>query len=43
MIWNKEAECMSNKEKEELQLKLLKEVVKRPMKMFLIIKIVLIN
>ncbi len=29
MIWNKEAECMSNGEKEELQLKLLKEVVKR--------------
>lgn len=29
MIWNKEAECMSAEEKEELQLKRLQEVVKR--------------
>lgn len=29
MIWNEEAECMSQNEKEELQLKRLQEVVKR--------------
>jgi phenylacetate-CoA ligase len=29
MIWNKEVECMSQNEKEELQLKRLQEVVKR--------------
>jgi phenylacetate-CoA ligase len=29
MIWNREAECMSAEEKEELQLKRLQEVVKR--------------
>lgn len=29
MIWNKNAECMSREEKEELQLTLLKEVVKK--------------
>ncbi len=29
MIWNKEAECMSAEEKEDLQLKRLQEVVKR--------------
>ncbi|MBI5681103.1 MAG: phenylacetate--CoA ligase [Methanobacterium sp.] len=29
MIWNKEAECMSHEEKEELQLKRLQKVVKR--------------
>lgn len=29
MIWNKEAECMSSGEKEEIQLNRLKEIVKR--------------
>ncbi|MDR2966720.1 MAG: phenylacetate--CoA ligase [Methanobacteriaceae archaeon] len=29
MVWNKEAECMEKKEKEKLQLKLLKETVQK--------------
>jgi phenylacetate-CoA ligase len=32
MIWNKEAECMSSEEKEEIQLKRLQEIVKRAYK-----------